>query len=523
MISTKLHFQNEIKKIKNYFNVGKYDVVIQKSKILLKKNPEFIGLYNIVGISLHRQKKYEEAINIFHKGLLHDPISLDLTLNLANAYKSGNNLKTAEEYYKKNLELNPNHFLTLLNYGNLKNDLNMVEESISLYDQAIKVDNDNFSVHFNKAFMLQSVGNFKDSIYHAKKCLELNNFFTPADVLLSKMINYKESDWHLKSMLEKVNNHNLNLTIPNLYNLHFAISAAYEKLNEMSLSMKHTILANQLKRQSLKFNINDEIKIFNDIKSTFKNLDLKSIQLEDNKNKLIFILGLPRSGTTLVEQIISTHSNVFGAGELFTLGNIIKDNFFNFNESKKTLNKESIINTNFNDWQDRYDDHLLNFKHKEEYLTDKNPLNFLWIGFIKIIFPNSIIIHCHRDPQENCLSIYKNNFPGTDLGWIYDQSDLGDYYNLYNDLMKFWHELLPHSIYDIKYEELINDQEKVIKSLIEACGLKWEENCLNFHQNIKPIKTLSVTQARQKIYKTSLKLSENYKLELKKLFSKLSR
>ena len=522
MVNSNIHFHNEIKKIKNYFNVGKYDVVIQKSKILIKKNPEFIGLYNIIGISFHRQKRYEEAINIFHKGLKVDPISLDLTLNLANTYKTLNNFKLAEEYYKKNLDLNPNHFLSLLNYANLKNDLNMVEESISLYDQAIKVDSNNFSVHFNKAFLLQSIGNFKDSIYHGKKCLELNNSFTPADTLLSKMINYKENDWHLKSMLEKVNNNNLNLTIPNLYNLHFAISAAYEKLNEMSLSMKHTILANQLKRQSLKFNINNEIGLFNDIKSTFKNLDLKSLQLKDSKNKLIFILGLPRSGTTLVEQIISTHSNVFGAGELFTLANIIKDSFFDSKKSKNTLNEKSLINTNYSDWQKKYNDYLLVLKHNQEYLTDKNPLNFLWIGFIKIIFPNSIIIHCHRDPKENCLSIYKNNFPGTDLGWAYDQGELGNYYNLYNDLMKFWHELLPGSIYDIKYEELINNQEKVIKSLIEACGLKWEKNCLSFHQNTKPIKTLSVTQARKKIYKTSLDLSENYKLELKELFSKLS-
>ena len=128
-----------------------------------------------------------------------------------------------------------------------------------------------------------------------------------------------------------------------------------------------------------------------------------------------------------------------------------------------------------------------------------------------------------ENPEENCLSIYKNLFPGTDLGWTYNQNELGTYYNLYMDLMKFWQKLLPNYIYNIKYEDLINDQEEQIKSLINACGLNWEDNCLNFHKNKKPIKTLSVAQARQKIYKTSLNLSENYKVELKELFSILSR
>ena len=522
MNKNKLYFQNEIKKIKNNFNVGKYEIAISKIKNLLKKNPDFIALYNILGISYQRQKKYEDAKRTFIKGLTLEPTSLDLLVNLANLYKFEKNYDLAEKNYKRILEINPNYVLALLNYGNLKNDLNESEMAISFYDKALQIDENNFSIHFNKAFILQAIGKFEDSIFHAKRCLELNKNFAPADALLSKMLSYKENKWHIESMVKKVKDENI--SNHNLYNLNFAIGNAYEKINENSLSIKHIINANKIKRSTLKFNIEDEIQIFSAIKLLFNDLDFNSIQIDQNLSGkgLIFILGMPRSGTSLVEQIISTHSKVFGAGELFTLANIIKRKFFEPN-NKTSLNKESIKKINFSEWQREYVDYLGNFVKKEKYLTDKNPLNFLWIGFIKIIFPKAKIVHCKRSPEETCLSIYKNNFPGNDLGWTYNQNELGNYYNLYSDLMAFWHKLIPNYIHDIVYEDLIENQKELSKSLIKACGLEWEDNCLNFHKNTKPIKTLSVTQARKKIYKSSLNLSKNYESELSDLFSVLSK
>ena len=315
-----------------------------------------------------------------------DSISLELLLNLANTYKAEGEYNLAEENYKKILEINPKFVLAILNYGNLKNDLNMADESISLYDEALEIDNNNFTTHFNKAFMLQATGKFVDAIFHAKKSLELNKNFAPADALLAKMLNYKDNLWHLESMIEKVKDQTL--SVPNLYNLHFAIGNVYEQIGKTNLSIKHIIQGNEIKRKNLKYDIKDDIKIFELIKNTFKDLDLNSLQnkrSDDSKN-LIFILGMPRSGTTLVEQIISTHSNVFGAGELFILANIIKDNFFSIDKNKKKLDAMSVKNTNFKEWEKQYNNYLLNFQLREKFLTDKNPLNFLWIGFIKIVF-----------------------------------------------------------------------------------------------------------------------------------------
>lgn len=220
---------------------------------------------------------------------------------------------------------------------------------------------------------------------------------------------------------------------------------------------------------------------------------------------------MPRSGTSLVEQIITTHSNVFSGGELPILSNIIKYNFIkdekNFvGDFDKIINDPLLINS----FKKEYLDYIKNFNFTENYITDKAPLNFRWIGFIKALFPNVKIIHCLRDPKNNCLSMFKNLFEGG-LNFTYDQNDLVTYYNHYTDLINFWKTKYPDSIFDIKYENLISDSDKEIKKMIQFCDLPWEDECLSFHKNKSPIKTMSTAQARKPIYKSSLNSFEKFK------------
>ncbi len=162
----------------------------------------------------------------------------------------------------------------------------------------------------------------------------------------------------------------------------------------------------------------------------------------------------------------------------------------------------------------------MNYKISENYITDKAPLNFMWIGFIKILFPNSKIIHCKRNPHDNCVSLYKNVFEGG-INFCYTQTELAKYYKLYLDLMKFWTKCLPNDFLNIEYEEIVTNPKHEIKKLVEYCDLNWEENCLNFSKNKTPIKTASVGQARNSIYSTSLKSSKKYEAFLKEMFSHL--
>ena len=153
--------------------------------------------------------------------------------------------------------------------------------------------------------------------------------------------------------------------------------------------------------------------------------------------------------------------------------------------------------------------------------TDKLPINFLNVGFIKLILPKSKIIHCYRNAEDNCLSIYKNQFGGGKISFAYDIDEIVSYYNLYLDLIKYWKKTLPNFIYDIKYENLISNTKKEIKNLLINCELSWSNNCLKFYKNDRPIKTASDTQVRNKIYNTSIQSWKNYEKFLSKHFNKL--
>ena len=159
--------------------------------------------------------------------------------------------------------------------------------------------------------------------------------------------------------------------------------------------------------------------------------------------------------------------------------------------------------------------------NNSDRVTDKLPINFLYVGFIKLILPNAKIVHCYRNPKDNCLSIFKNQFSSGKIKFAYDISEIVEYYNLYDDLMKYWTNFLPDFIYDIKYENLISNTETEIQNLLSNCDLDWSNDCLNFHNNKRPIKTASAVQARSKIYNSSIDSWKNYEKYLNKYFTKL--
>ena len=162
-----------------------------------------------------------------------------------------------------------------------------------------------------------------------------------------------------------------------------------------------------------------------------------------------------------------------------------------------------------------------NYSNNSERITDKLPENFLRIGFIKLILPKSKIIHCYRNPMDTCLSVFKNHFPGGKIEFGYDLDDLFGFYNLYSDLMKYWNDLLPNFIFNIKYEKLILNTESEVRNLLKACKLEWNDECLNFYNNKRAIRTASDIQARNKIYKTSIDSWKNYQKYVNKYVDKV--
>jgi len=510
-----LNIKNELSKIINAFNSGMYDFVINKTTVLLKKNKSNDFLWNIKGLTFQLQKKYKLSISCLIKALEINPNNIAAINNLGISYKNTMNYAAAEGCFNKVVTINPSYTKALINLGNLKNETHKFNEAILFFKKAIHLEDKIPECHLNLAYAYQTIGEINNAKKHLYKTLEIDASLTRADKMLSVLIDYNDDADHLPKMIEKIAN--LKLSDEKTIYLCFAIAKAFEDLKNFDKSFEYLKKGNQLQRANTIYNFQNIKKLSESIKSFFLNHKFKNNLQEINTQKIIFIMGMPRSGTTLVEKIISSHSNVSGLGELNIFSNIISSNIIKDHE----INISIIDDFLSKDLSESYMFYLKNFKYEKEYITDKSLTNFWFLGFIKHFFPNSKIIHCSRNPRDNCLSIYKNLFDVHE-GWFYNQEELANYYKVYEDLMKFWNTKYEDAIYNIKYEDLIQNSDKEIKKIISYCGLEWEVACLNFHSSKTAIKTLSVNQANKPIYSDSVNSADNYKDKLSVLFSKLN-
>jgi Tfp pilus assembly protein PilF len=242
-----------------------------------------------------------------------------------------------------------------------------------------------------------------------------------------------------------------------------------------------------------------------DFKKTFKKSGLADASP-------IFILGMPRSGTTLIEQILSSHSLVSAEGEITDLSHSVSVHQFIGKDRAEAAAVSDCLNT-VKLYLER-----VHARQTSEFFTDKMPYNFMFIGLIALALPNAKIIHCTRDPLETCFSIYKQNFSGNHA-YSNDLEGLGKYYNLYQTLMSHWTLLFGEQIFEVNYETIVDDSEQEIEKLLDYCGLERETACFEFHKNKRAVRTASVSQVRQPIYRDSMKASTPYLEYLKPLIN----
>ena len=498
------YIKKEYNKIRNLFLAGQYQDVITKTKVLLKKDPYQATFYNYIALSYNNLKKINFAKDYLLQGLEYHPNNQSLLVNLSSIYRAEQNFTDAEKILIRILKENPNHFTALSNLANLKRDLNKDEEATKLYEQAHQIDGTNLTLLANLAISYQTIGEFEKCKEVLKQIENLNPKITIQDKIYSSFHKYSESDEHQQLMIKK----SLDETIPNheKINLFFSLAKSYSDQKDHKKSTEYFIKGNNAKRKILlNYNTDDEEKLYSIITEKFNNFNFdqnNSLQ----KPSLIFIVGLPRSGTTLLHQIISSHSEVFGAGEVPILRSNFIENVFKERWFSDILKNSKHRNELSNEITSQFKLH-----DNKKIILDKAPLNFQWIGFIKLLFPDAKIIHSKRNLKDTALSIYKNVFEDINMPWSYDQEELLTFINIYKNFMKFWHDKLPNYIYDCKYENLINDQENETKKLINFCNLSWEEKCLDFTKNSTGIKTISLSQARKPIYKDSVNLSDLYK------------
>jgi len=521
------NLKTQIQKAVDVYQSGNLKESEKLCNKLIEANKPYAFLYNLLGLILADQKRIEEAFKNYEKGLEIDPNFAMIYNNLGLLYArnkdlSNNfNLEKAINYYKKSISLNKNIPEPHNNLGTLYSSINKIKDAIMFYKKAIEI-NPKFSIAFHNlgnAFL--SLGMFDKAKENFEEAIKISPNLIIAHRSLSRILKYTSSTKHLNQLLKLHQDLDVKNTEAKM-DLSFSLGKAYEDIKDYKKSFNFFNEANSIFRKSIIFSIEEEKKKFEEIKNIY-NFDLfnkyKNIGFVDSSP--IFIVGMPRSGTTLIEQIISSHSEVFGGDEIEILPKVTKEKFGNndlrlfFNNIVKFSNKD-LFNMG-----KMYHDKMIKFSNNSKRFTDKLPSNFLLIGLIKIILPNAKVINCMRSAKDNCFSIFKNHFTSGKVTFAYKLDEITQYYNLYKSLMDHWNKLLPKFIYNLKYENIISDIESESKNLLQFCNLTWQDQCLNFYNNDRPIRTASDVQARKKIYKTSIGSWKNYSIYLEKYFKTL--
>ncbi len=495
--------------------VGKFDIAIQFIKKAIQIIPNIPVCYSNLGIALKGLGRVDEAIANYKKAISINPDFADAHNNLGIALKSLGRLSETIASYKKAISINPDYADAHSNLSGTLRDLGRLDEAISSCQKAISINPDFAEAHCNLGNAFNELGRLEEAVASYKKAITINPDYVDALLFLSKTTKHHEHDDTTRTMEDFY----FRASISSKQKIHFAfgLGKIYEDLNDYSKSFDFILEGNRLKRASYQYKIEEDIELFDKIKEVFSPVFFSNHPDVGNPDETpIFILGIPRSGTSLVEQILASHSQVFGAGELKELSSMANNTCSKWTGKKYPECLSDISKKEYFALGSNYLENIKKHSDIKRFITDKMPYNFQLIGLINLILPKAKVIHCERDPMDNCYSIYKNDFAGKHK-YAYDLNELGQYYNLYLDLMDHWRKIIPEFIYDIRYEELVYDQEDQTRKLLNFCKLPWEESCLSFYKTKRRVATASSLQVRQPIYSDSVQLWKKYEKQLEPL------
>ena len=493
----------------------------------IQLKPDYIDAYYNRGIALQDLGQQEKAIKSYAQSIRLKPDYVEAYLNRGNAHKDLDQLEEAIKSYDQAIRLQPDNAGAYNNRGNAFKGLGQLEEAIKSYDQAIQLNPDYAEAHKNLGTVLHECGQLDRAVKHYRKALLAKPDYADAHAHISAIKKYSEFDADIEAM-EKILNSKESSNWQKMVS-GFALGKAFEDLQQYEKSYECIKKANHLHRSSYSYSISYDTAAFNKLKTICSKKffsvqdDLQQESSEDSAIRPIFmpifILGMPRSGTTLVEQILASHPYVFGAGELNTLAEVVKNLCRQKNSGQFPEGISGFDQDDFKRLGSAYLRKLAAYRSKDEsYITDKMPQNYFYIGLLKKILPRAKVIHCERDPMDTCFSIFKNFFTTRNSHpYAYEMTELGHYYNLYADLMKHWNNMLPGFVYDIQYENLVMDQEEQTSKLLAYCGLPWDDACLAFHKTKRRVATASSVQVRQPMYTDSVELWKQHAKQLEPL------
>ena len=429
--------------------------------------------------------------------------------NLGATFRELGRLDEAEACFKKIIFLSPQDADAHSNLGNTQRELGKWKEAEASLTKAIALKPDDADAHNNLGITLQELGKLEDAEAHVTKATRLKPDFAKAHRNLTTMKTFYSQDEQYSKMRELYLNQSLNEE--ERCNINFGLAKACEDLEDFKQAYLHYNEGNALRKKLLKYDINQDMKLFKALKSNYPQISKVFLKPDNLAQKLIpiFIVGMPRSGTTLVEQIISSHPAVMGAGEL----NFVKQFGADIATGASKINSSLLA-----EFRANYFEKIKHLAKGNVFITDKMPQNFRYIGLIATAFPEAKIIHVTRDPGAVCWANYKQFFANKGLGYSYSIEDVIHYFRLYQTLMEFWINSLTNRLHHLDYEQLTVNQENETKRLIAHIGLDWDEKFLHPQDNERSVASASNIQVRKKIYQGSSQQWKKYEPFLNGVF-----
>ena len=489
----------------------------------LSLRPGYIDGMNNLILALKDLKKFDEGLAVAEQVLRIQPNNADALCYAGSIYIELKNVDKALELINRSLVIDPKKPETYNMLGRAYFEANKPDKSLEAYQRAIMLKPSFSDPYNNMGNALKELGRFDEALVAFDKTLELTPDSYGAYVNLVDTKKFRSNDdAHLIAM-EKYAAKFDTMPEERQMHLHYALGKAYDDLKRYDDAFDNLKKGSAQKRKTISYNESDVLGYFERIKQAITKDVIASHSGQGVAGNLpIFVLGMPRSGTTLAEQIIASHPRVRGAGELRDFNETVtsvrdsKGNQAPFPEFLPVLKGDELRKI-----AETYMRKLAKHAPKAERITDKMPSNFYFAGLIHLAMPNAKIIHTNRNPVDTCVSCFSKLFAG-EQSQTYELAELGRYYRAYHDLMQHWRDVLPKGAFlDIQYEEVVADTEGQARRILDYCGLEWDPCVLDFHKNERPIKTASASQVRKPIYSSSVARWKNYESHLGPLLAEL--
>jgi tetratricopeptide (TPR) repeat protein len=537
------------------------DEALVHCQAAVRLQPTFAEGISNLGNVLRELGRLAEAKECYAEALRLVPGQAMFHNNMAQALQEEGKLAEAFAWYQSGLQLNPNLARLHCNLASLMEELDRRGEAIALYEQALRLDPNYAEAHNGLGWVLNEQGRYAQAEECFRTALRLKPGFGPALCNLGSVreefSDFAEAERYFREALQhdgrqagawsllaallrgKLPEEDLAamqrlLADPGLSDakhtlLHFGPGQVFDARKEFAKAAEHLHQANALRlaewrKRGLGYDPAAHTGFIDQMIATFTPAFFERVRgFGVESERPIFIVGLPRSGTTLTEQVLASHTQVFGAGELslaragFEL--LGGDGINTGNQGRIFENLARIDEATTKHLAETHLDRLRALNETALRVADKMPDNFMYLGLVATLFPRAKFIHCRRDLRDVAVSCWMTNFQ--QIRWASDVEHLASRFRDYRRLMDHWRRVLPVQLLEVDYEETVADLESVAQRLVAWCGLEWEPACLDFHESKRPVRTASVTQVRQPIYKRSVARWKNYQPALADLFAKL--